>query len=108
MIDAARPSHALARSFPTIAPSAANTEIQAFQELYDRRGQLPFACWRAEKNHRYAATSAKVIKNIDAHIRYLGKSNRDARGPHDQFVQKLPRLSRPATRSCNRIPVLAR
>ncbi len=71
---------------PTIVRPLPTPEIQAFQELYDRRGQL-VRMLAAEKNHRYAATSAKVIKNIDAHIRYLENQIETLEDRMDQFVQ---------------------
>jgi transposase len=61
-------------------------EIRAFQELYDRRGQL-VRMLAAEKNHRHAASSAKVIKNIDAHIDYLEKQIKTLEGRMDHFVE---------------------
>jgi transposase len=71
---------------PTIVRPLPAPEIQAFQELYDRRGQL-VRMLAAEKNHRHAATSAKVVKNIDAHIHYLGKQIRSLEERLDQFVE---------------------
>ena len=50
-------------------------EIIQFREFHDRRGQL-VTMLAIEKNHRHAAKhggSAKVTKNIDAHIDYLQK-----------------------------------
>jgi transposase len=61
-------------------------EIQAFQELYDRRAQL-VRMLATEKNHRHAATSPKVLKNIDAHIDYLEKQIRELEKRMDQFVE---------------------
>jgi transposase len=71
---------------PTVVRPLPAPEIQAFQELYDRRGQLVRMA-AAEKNHRHAATSAKVIRNIDAHIRYLEKQIEALEGRMDHFVQ---------------------
>jgi transposase len=61
-------------------------EIQAFQELYDRRGQL-VRMVATEKNHRHAVTSAKVIRGIDAHIRYLEKQIQELEDRMDRFVE---------------------
>jgi len=71
---------------PTIVRPLPAPEIQAFQELYDRRGQL-VRMLAAEKNHRHACASAKVIKNIDAHIEYLKKQIRTLEDRMDQFVE---------------------
>jgi transposase len=71
---------------PTIVRPLPTPEIQAFQELYDRRGQL-VRMLAAEKNHRHAATSAKVIKNIGAHIHYLEKHIKTHEDRMDHFVQ---------------------
>jgi transposase len=71
---------------PTVVRPLLAPEIQAFQELYDRRGQL-VRILAAEKNHRHATTSAKVIKNIDAHIHYLEKQIKTLEGRMDQFVE---------------------
>jgi len=61
-------------------------EIQAFQELYDRRSQL-VRMLAVEKNHRHAASSAKVIRDIDAHIRQLEKRIRALEDRMDHFVE---------------------
>jgi transposase len=61
-------------------------EIQAFQELYDRRGQL-VKMLAAEKNHRHAAAASKIVRNIDTHIRYLEKQIKDLEERMDHFVQ---------------------
>ena len=71
---------------PTIVRPLPTPEIQAFQELYDRRGQL-VRMLAAEKNHRHATTSPKVIQNIDAHIRYLDKQIEALEDRMDHFVQ---------------------
>jgi transposase len=74
---------------PTVVRPLPTPEIQAFQELYDRRGQL-VRMVAIEKNHRHAATTsaaaAKVIKNIDAHIRYLEKQIKTLEQRMDHFV----------------------
>jgi transposase len=72
---------------PTVVRPLPTPEIQAFQALYDRRGQL-VRMLAAEKNHRHAATSAKVLKNIDAHIHYLEKQIQTLEDRMDDFVQK--------------------
>ncbi len=69
----------------TVRPLPA-PEIQDFQDLYDRRGQL-VRMLAAEKNHRHACTSPKVIKNIDAHINYLKKQIRTLEDRMDRFVE---------------------
>lgn len=71
---------------PTIVRPLPAPEIEAFQELYDRRGQL-VRMLATEKNHRHAATSAKVIRNIDAHIRYLEKQIKEHEDRMDHFVE---------------------
>jgi transposase len=71
---------------PTIVRPLPAPEIQAFQELYDRRGQLVRMA-AVEKNHRHATTSAKVIKNIDAHIHYLEKQIKTLEDRMDHFVE---------------------
>jgi transposase len=71
---------------PTIVRPLPTPEIQAFQELYDRRGQL-VRMVAAEKNHRHATTSAKVIKNIEAHIHYLKKQIKTLEDRMDHFVE---------------------
>jgi transposase len=70
---------------PTVVRPLPEPEIQAFQELYDRRGQL-VKMLAAEKNHRHAA-AAKIVRNIDAHIRYLEKQIKDLEERMDHFVQ---------------------
>jgi transposase len=61
-------------------------EIQELQELYDRRGQLVHM--RAtEKNHQHASSSAKVLKNIDAHIAYLGRQIQALEDRMDRIVE---------------------
>lgn len=71
---------------PTVVRPLPAAEIQAFQELYDRRGQL-VKMLAVEKNHRHAASSTKVIKNIDAHIHYLEKHIEALEDRLDHFVQ---------------------
>jgi transposase len=61
-------------------------EIQAFRELFDRRSQL-VRMLAAEKNHRHAATSEKVIRDIDAHIRQLERRIEDLETRMDRFVE---------------------
>jgi transposase len=65
---------------PLLAP-----EIQNFQHLYDRRGQL-VRMLAAEKNHRHAGGSAKVLASIDNHIRYLEKQIRALEDRMNKFV----------------------
>jgi transposase len=72
---------------PTTLRPLPAPEIQAFQELYDRRGQLVRIA-ASEKNHRHAATSDKVIRGIDAHIRYLEKQIHDLEKRMDRFVER--------------------
>ena len=63
-------------------------EIIEFRELHDRRSQL--VTMRAiEKNHRHAAQhgSAKVSKNIDAHIDYLDKRIAELEDRMDKIVE---------------------
>jgi transposase len=71
---------------PTVVRPLPTPEIQAFQELYDRRGQL-VRILAVEKNHRHAAASGKVIKNIDAHIHYLEKQIKTLEDRMDHFVE---------------------
>jgi transposase len=71
---------------PTVVRPLPAPEIQAFQELYDRRGQL-VRMVAAEKNHRHAACGAKVIQNIDAHIDYLEKQILTLEHRMDRFVE---------------------
>jgi transposase len=71
---------------PTVVRPLPAAEIQAFQELYDRRGQL-VRMMAAEKNHRHAAGSARVIKNIDAHLHYLEKQIEALEDRMNHFVQ---------------------
>jgi transposase len=69
----------------TVRPLPA-PEIQDFQDLYDRRGQL-VRMLAAEKNHRHASTSPKVIKNIDAHLNYLKKQIKALEDRMNRFVE---------------------
>jgi transposase len=71
---------------PTVVRALPAPEIQALQELYDRRGQL-VRMLAAEKNHRHASTAAPVLRNIDAHIRYLEKQIQALEDRMDHFVQ---------------------
>ena len=70
---------------PTVVRPLPTAEIQAFQELYDRRSQL-VRMLAVEKNHRHAATAAKVIRDIDAHIRHLEKRIKSLEDRMDHFV----------------------
>lgn len=72
---------------PTVVRPLPTPEIQAFQELYDRRGQL-VRILAAEKNHRHAAASAKVQKHIDAHLRFLEKQIQQLEERMDEFVDQ--------------------
>jgi len=71
---------------PTVVRPLPTPDLQAFQELYDRRGQL-VRMLAVEKNHRHAATSAKIIQNIDTHLRYLEKQIRSLEDRMDRFVE---------------------
>jgi transposase len=71
---------------PTVVRPLPAAEIQAFQQMYDRRCQL-VRMLAVEKNHKHAAPSATVIKNIDAHIRYLEKQIKALEDRMDHFVQ---------------------
>ncbi len=71
---------------PTLVRPLAAPEIQAFQALYDRRSQL-VRMLAAEKNHRHATPSAKVLPSIDAHIRYLEQQIKILEDRMDDFVQ---------------------
>jgi transposase len=71
---------------PTVVRPLPTPEIQAFQELYDRRAQL-VRMLAVEKNHRHAASSAKMIQNIDAHIHYLEKQIKTLEDRMDHFVE---------------------
>jgi transposase len=71
---------------PTVVRPLPAPEIQAFQELYDRRSQL-VRMLAAERNHRHAATAAKVIRDIDAHIRQLEKRIASLEDRMDHFVE---------------------
>jgi transposase len=57
---------------PTTVRPLPSPELTELRELYDRRGQL-VRMLAVEKNHRHAAahSSAKVLKSIDKHLRYL-------------------------------------
>lgn len=69
----------------TVRPLPA-PEIQEFQDLCDRRGQL-VRMLAVEKNHRHASASTKVLKNIDAHIAYLEKQIKALEDRLDHFVE---------------------
>ena len=71
---------------PTVVRPLPAPEIQAFQELYDRRSQL-VRMLAVERNHRHAASSAKVIRDIDAHIRQLEKRIASLEERMDHFVE---------------------
>jgi transposase len=71
---------------PTIVRPLPTPQIQEFQAMYDRRGQL-VRMLAIEKNHRHAAgDSAKVLKNIDKHIAYLEKQIQTLEDQMDRFV----------------------
>lgn len=87
---------------PTVVRPLPAADLQAFQELCDRRGQL-VRMLAVEKNHRHAAGAAKVVQNIDAHIRYLEKQiktledrldrcveNSEAFRARDEILQSIP------------------
>lgn len=87
---------------PTVVRPLPAADAQAFQELYDRRGQL-VRMLAAEKNHRHAATAEKVVRDIDAHIRQLEKrikaledrmdhfvANSEAYRARDEILQSIP------------------
>jgi transposase len=61
-------------------------EIQEFQDLCDRRGQL-VRMVAIEKNHRHASTSTRVLKNIDTHIAFLKKQIEALEDRMDRFVE---------------------
>ena len=71
---------------PTVVRPLPTAEIQAFQELYDRRSQL-VRMLAVERNHRHAASSAKVQRDIDAHIRQLEKRIQSLEERMDHFVE---------------------
>ena len=71
---------------PTVVRPLPTAEIQAFQELYDRRCQLVRMC-AVEKNHRHATTSAKVLRDIEAHIRQLEKRIQSLENRMNHFVE---------------------
>jgi transposase len=64
-------------------------EIIEFRALHDRRSQL-VAMLATEKNHRHAAKygSAKVSKNIEAHIGYLEKRIAELEDRMDKIVEE--------------------
>jgi transposase len=65
-------------------------ESRDLRELYDRRGQL-VGMLAMEKNQRHAAqvaqASAKVLKSIDRHIKYLQGQISDLEQRMDQIIQ---------------------
>lgn len=62
-------------------------ELQELRELYDRRGQL-VRMLAAEKNHRHAAASSpRVVKNIDKHIDYLEGQIHDLEDRMNRIVE---------------------
>ena len=63
-------------------------DIQAFQDLYDRRGQL-VKMLAAEKNHRHAAAASRIVSNIEDHIRYLEKQIKDLEDRMDAVIADL-------------------
>ncbi len=71
---------------PTTVRPLPAPEIQEFQELCDRRGQL-VRMLAVEKNHRHARASPKVLKNINAHIAYLEKQIKALEDRLDRFVE---------------------
>jgi len=70
----------------TVVRPLPTPEIQAFQELFDRRSQL-VRMLATEKNHRHAASSEKIIRDIDAHIRQLERRIEDLEARMDRFVE---------------------
>ena len=84
-IDAAVLAH-FGQVVPTTVRPLPSPEIQAFQELYDRRGQL-VGMLAMEKNHRHATTALRVRRDIDSHIRHLEKRIADLEDRMDQFVE---------------------
>lgn len=71
---------------PTTVRPLPLPQIQEFQAVYDRRSQL-VRMLAVEKNHRHAAgDSAKVLKNINAHIAYLEKQIQALEDQMDRFV----------------------
>ncbi len=71
----------------TVRPLESKQTLE-FRELFDRRGQL-VRMLASEKNHRHAAQggSAKVLKNIDRHIDYLGAQIADLEDRMDRIVE---------------------
>jgi transposase len=69
----------------TVRPLPA-PEIQEFQQLCDRRGQL-VRILATEKNHRHVGGSPKVLKSIDAHITYLKKQIKALEDRMNHFVE---------------------
>lgn len=70
---------------PTTVRPLESHEIIEFRELYDRRSQL-VRMLAAEKNHRHAADSKRVLKNIEAHIAFLEKQIRSLEDRMDALV----------------------
>lgn len=71
----------------TVVRPLPTPEIQAFQDLVDRRGQL-VRILATEKNHRHAATDNRVLRDIAAHIRQLEKRIDDLEKRMDRFVEQ--------------------
>jgi transposase len=86
-IDAAILAH-FGEVVPTTVKPLESQEIIEFRELHDRRRQL-VTMLATEKNHRHAAKhgSAKVSKNIDAHIGYLEKRIAELEDRMDKIVE---------------------
>lgn len=61
-------------------------EIQEFQQLCDRRGQL-VRMLAIEKNHRHVGGPAKILKSINDHIRHLEKLIKSLEDRLDKFVE---------------------
>jgi transposase len=86
-IDAAILAH-FGEVVPTTVKPLDPQEIIDFRALHDRRSQL-VSMLATEKNHRHAAKygSAKVSKNIDAHIGYLEKRIAELEDRMDKIVE---------------------
>jgi transposase len=87
-IDAAILAH-FGEVVPTTVKPLDPQEIIEFRALHDRRSQL-VTMLATEKNHRHAAKygSAKVSKNIDAHIGYLEKRIAELEDRMDKIVEE--------------------
>jgi transposase len=84
-IDAAVLAH-FGEVVPTTVRPLPPPEIQEFQALLNRRGQL-VRMLAAEKNHRHAGGPARVLATIDAHIAYLQKQIGDLEDRLDRFIE---------------------